>query len=79
MYITAFSSSDTVSGCMSVRLSVCPQGAYTGNMSVKFGVGNFYKNLSKNIKCDYNRAKISGAIHIEFVRFIIVAGNIKPL
>jgi len=68
-----------VSGCKSVRVSVCPQRAQTATISVKFVVGNFYENLSRNAKCAYNRAKISGAVHAEFVWFIVVAGNIKPL
>jgi hypothetical protein len=46
---------------------------------VKFGVGNFYENLSRNSKCDYNQAQMSGAVHAEFVPFIVVAGDIKPL
>jgi len=60
-------------------MSVCPQRALTVNISVKFGVGNFYENLSRNLKCDYNLAQMSGAVHAEFVRFIVVAGDIKPL
>jgi hypothetical protein len=68
-----------VSGCKSFRMSVCPQRTQTGNISVKFGVGNFYENLSRNSKCDYNPAQMSGAEHAEFVRFIVVVGDIKPL
>jgi hypothetical protein len=68
-----------VSGCKSFRMSVCPQRAQTGNISVKFGVGNFHENLSRNSKCDYNRAQMSGAVHAEFVSFNVVAGDIKPL
>ena len=60
-------------------MSVCLERAQTGNISLEFGVGNFYENLSRNSKCDSNRAQMSVAVHAEFVRFIVVAGDIKPL
>ena len=57
-----------MSVCLSVRLSEHIVTALTGQISVKFDIGDFYKTLSRNYKFAENRTKMSDTLHEDLSR-----------
>jgi hypothetical protein len=57
------------SPCTSVRPSAYMRAPPTGRISVKFGIGNFHKNLSRESAFGENRARTSGTLHSELDTF----------
>jgi hypothetical protein len=55
-----------------VLLSACISAAVTGRISVKFGIGDFYENLSRKSKFSYNRTDISSTLHEDLSTFIFL-------
>jgi hypothetical protein len=51
--------------CLSARIHSAP----TGWTSVKFGIGNFYENLSGKSKLGYNRGKLWGTLHEDLSKY----------
>jgi hypothetical protein len=54
--------------CLSARISEAP----TGQIFVKFDIGSFYGNLSRNSKFGENLTKISGTLHEDLRTFILL-------
>ena len=63
---------------MPVRLYVCISAATPGAISVKFGTGNFYENLSKYPNLVKVRQKYRALYMETRVRLIVASDNVSP-
>ena len=61
-----------LSVCLSVCLPACINKFPTGQMFLKFNIGDIFKNLWRKIKFDTNQTNMSGTLREEITTFYII-------
>jgi len=65
----------TISFVMSVRWN---NSAPTGRISMKFDIGVFFENMSRNLNFRPNLTRITGTLHEDQYTFLIISRSVLP-
>jgi hypothetical protein len=66
----------TISFVLSVLLSAWNNSTPTGGIFMKFYIGAFFENLSRNFKCKQNMIRITGILHEDQYTFLNISRSV---
>ena len=64
-----------MSVCLFVSASAWSNSALTGRILIKFDIWLFFENLARKFKFHYNRTRITGTLHENQYKFLIISSS----